>query len=108
MLTPASPSPSLLCSRVLHGSILTVLAEYTSTSSPISIGTNEGHLSPELIGWLKSWPRDTPDDILRHELKTKGVVHIKNAMPREYVLGIRERYVGGGPHLCLGVSCSCH
>jgi hypothetical protein len=83
-----------------------VLAEYTSTSSPISIGTNEGHLPPELIGWLKPWPRDTPDDILRHELKTKGVVHIKNAMPREYVLGIRERYVGAGQHLRLAVTCT--
>ncbi|GFZ51558.1 hypothetical protein JCM24511_09325 [Saitozyma sp. JCM 24511] len=46
----------------------------------------------KLTGWLKPWPRDTPDDILRHELKTKGVVHIKQAMPRGYVLGIRERF----------------
>ncbi|GFZ44386.1 hypothetical protein JCM24511_02108 [Saitozyma sp. JCM 24511] len=60
--------------------------------SELDIGTNEGHLESSLMGWLKPWPADTPDDVLRHELMTRGVVHVKNLMPREMVLSIRKRW----------------
>jgi phytanoyl-CoA hydroxylase len=59
----------------------------------VQIEVNGGRLPHEMIGWLKPWPRDTPDTTLRHELETNGVVHIKNVIPRDYVLGIRKRQV---------------
>ena len=74
-----------------HPMLIPSPSEYRD--KPIEIITNEGHLSPDQVGWLRSFPADTPDEVLRDELNSKGVVHVKNVMPRDYVLGVRRRWV---------------
>ena len=43
------------------------------------------------IAWLPSFPATASDEELRHELETKGVVHIWGVMPREYVMDTRGK-----------------
>ena len=43
------------------------------------------------LGWLKPFPADIGDDILREELDTKGVVHVRGVMPRDFVLEMRRK-----------------
>ena len=43
------------------------------------------------LGWLKPFPPDVGDDILRKELETKGVVHVRGVMPRDFVLQMRRK-----------------
>jgi hypothetical protein len=45
------------------------------------------------LGWLKPFPADVGDDILREELETKGVVHVRRVMPRDFVLEMRRKWV---------------
>ncbi|BEI83097.1 hypothetical protein CcaverHIS002_0309650 [Cutaneotrichosporon cavernicola] len=51
-----------------------------------------GDLEPDQTAWLPSFPASTPDDVLRNQLETKGVVHIKGVMPREFVLDARAKF----------------
>lgn len=51
-----------------------------------------GDLSPHQLAWLPSLPSTASDSQLRHELETKGVVHVKGVMPREFVLAARRQY----------------
>ncbi|GMK59219.1 hypothetical protein CspeluHIS016_0702340 [Cutaneotrichosporon spelunceum] len=51
-----------------------------------------GDLDPAQTAWLPSFPASTPDDVLQKELETKGVVHIRGVMPREFVLAARAKF----------------
>ena len=57
----------------------------------ITISSNTGSIQPEDIAELPCLPADTPDDVLRAELESKGVVHVRGVMPRDLVLGMRQR-----------------
>lgn len=59
--------------------------------SDLVIEGNNGAVERENLAWLEPLPATASDDELRHELETKGVVHIKGVMPRDYVLDHRER-----------------
>ena len=51
--------------------------------------------------WLRPVPATTSGEDILRELETKGVVHVKGVMPREYVLGMRKRSVLRNDHtLC--------
>jgi hypothetical protein len=43
------------------------------------------------LGWLKAFPADVGDDILRKEIETKGVLHVRGVMPRDFVLEMRRK-----------------
>ena len=43
------------------------------------------------LGWLEPFSADIGDDILRGELETKGVVHVRGVMPRDFVLEMRRK-----------------
>lgn len=43
------------------------------------------------LGWLKPFPADIGDEILRKELEDKGVVHVRGVMPRDLVLDMRRK-----------------
>ena len=59
---------------------------------PLRLETPKGPLKDLRFAWLKPFPLDTPDEILRKELFENGMVMIKHAMPREYVQDTRRRY----------------
>lgn len=40
---------------------------------------------------MPSFPANTPDDVLRKEFETNGVVHVKGVIPRDYVLETRRK-----------------
>lgn len=71
-ITQPSPAQPSLADLHIHGAV--------------------GNLAPEQTAWLPSFPSSISDEELRHELETKGVVHIKNVMPREFVLEARRKY----------------
>jgi hypothetical protein len=50
-----------------------------------------GGIPTEGLGWLKPFPPDIGDDILREELETKGVIHVRGVMPRDFVLEMRRK-----------------
>ncbi|KAM0750879.1 hypothetical protein T439DRAFT_356613 [Meredithblackwellia eburnea MCA 4105] len=53
---------------------------------------NTGGIPDRLLGWLESFPADTPIEILRERLLKDGVVHVKNVLPRDRVLETRRKY----------------
>ena len=59
------------------------------TLDELKIENDFGDVAAQNLKWLKAWPIDTPDDVLRKEFEEKGVIHIKNVMPRDYVQGVR-------------------
>ena len=59
----------------------------------LDIEVDHGKIPTHNLKWLTSFPIDTPDEVLRKEFWEKGVVHIKNAMPRELVQDVRARLV---------------
>lgn len=66
------------------------ITQYTLADLHLSGGV--GDLAADQIAWLPSLPATTSDEELRHELETKGVVHVKGVMPREFVLEARHKY----------------
>ncbi|GFZ43107.1 hypothetical protein JCM24511_00825 [Saitozyma sp. JCM 24511] len=60
--------------------------------SELKLEGNTGSISPGSLGWLKPLPATATDEELRREFEDKGVVHVKGAMPRDFVLAMRKRY----------------
>lgn len=51
-----------------------------------------GDLAPESVGWLRETPIDTPLEEMRKRFNEDGYVFVKNVMPREDVLDMRQAY----------------
>ncbi len=51
-----------------------------------------GHLEADSVGWMKETPIETPLDEMRKRFSKDGYVFIKNVLPREDVLNMREAY----------------
>lgn len=46
---------------------------------------------PCLAAWLPALPVTVSVEEIRHEFETKGVLHVKGAMPREFVLAASNK-----------------
>lgn len=65
---------------------------YQPSSLP-KIRSNHGaHLDPSSSGWMRPTPIDTPLSEMRHRFESEGYIWVKNVMPREDVLDMREAY----------------
>ncbi|KAL9069139.1 MAG: hypothetical protein Q9157_006280, partial [Trypethelium eluteriae] len=49
-------------------------------------------IDSESTGWLKPTPRDTPLEEMRRRFDEDGYVWVKNVIPREVVLDMRQHY----------------
>src|ERR1700761_2450827 len=50
------------------------------------------YLDTETVGWMKETPIDTPLEEMRRRFNEDGYIFVKNLMPREDVLDMREAY----------------
>ena len=50
------------------------------------------HLDEQTVGWMLETPIDTPLEEMRRRFEEDGYVFVKNVMPREDVLDMREAY----------------
>ena len=51
-----------------------------------------GYLHADSVVWMKETPIDTPLDEIRRRFNEDGYVFVKNVMPREDVLDMRQAY----------------
>ena len=49
-------------------------------------------LDEQTVGWMKETPVDTPLEEMRRRFDEDGYVWVKNVMPREDVLDMRQAY----------------
>lgn len=56
------------------------------------------HLDQDTVGWLRPSSIDTPLEEMRRRFDEDGYVFVKNVMPREDVLDMREAYFGHLAH----------
>ena len=50
------------------------------------------YLDSDSVGWMKETPVDTPLEEMRRRFEEDGYVFVKNVMPREDVLDMRQAY----------------
>lgn len=66
-----------------------VLPSYTSRDVPVPVGSNQGKVAQEHLGWLKPTFTDMPVHEMRARLKEDGYLFVKNLIPRDDVLKVR-------------------
>ena len=55
--------------------------------------TNYGsHIDPDTVGWLTPTTKDTPNEEIRHRYLRDGYVWMKDVIPKDDVLDMREHY----------------
>ncbi|KAG8416816.1 hypothetical protein J3459_013604 [Metarhizium acridum] len=59
---------------------------------PIPVGSNEGKVAQENLGWLRPTSKDTSIPEMRKRLKEDGYLFVKSLIPREDVLKVRSEY----------------
>lgn len=57
---------------------------------PTTVGSNQGKIEPERLGWLRPTSKDLPVDELRQRLHEDGYLFVKDLIPREDVLKVRK------------------
>lgn len=60
---------------------------------PEGLGQNGGRVSIDHIGLLRPTPTSVPMEEMRQRLKQDGYLFVKGLIPREDVLGAREKCV---------------
>ena len=50
------------------------------------------HLDPDTVGWMQETPIDTPLEEMNRRFAEDGYIFVKNVMPREDVLDMRQAY----------------
>ena len=62
-----------------------------SAEPVLKVATKQGVLEAPLVDWLPSFPASTSPATLRQILEDEGVVWLKRALPRDFVLDFRRR-----------------
>ena len=57
---------------------------------PVPVGSNQGKIASDQLGWLRPTPKDTPLEGMRQRLHDDGYLFVKNLIPRKDVLGVRR------------------
>lgn len=70
-----------------------VLSGSLETHLPEGLGQNGGRVSTDHIGLLRPTPASLPMEEMRQRLKQDGYLFVKGLIPREDVLGAREKCV---------------
>ena len=66
----------------------------TSAKELPILHSNQGsHIAPASTGWMLPTPRDTPVSEMRARFARDGYLWVKNVLPRDAVLDMRERCV---------------
>lgn len=65
---------------------------YTPGELPKLRSNYGNYLDNETVGWMKETPIDTPLEEMRRRFEEDGYVWVKNVMPREDVLDMRQAY----------------
>lgn len=61
---------------------------------PAGMAFNNGdHIDHDKVGLMQPTPKDSPLDEMRRKIKETGYIFIKNLIPRDHVLRVRERSV---------------
>lgn len=82
---PLTSRPSQVCDRHVPIDLTVTVSGYRLEDIKIDGIPTDG------LAWLKPFPADIGDEILRNELETKGVVHVRGVMPRDFVLEMRRK-----------------
>lgn len=61
-----------------------------SHEPPIPVGSNEGKVALENLGWLRPTSKGIPISEMRKRLKEDGYLFVKSLIPREDVLRVRS------------------
>ncbi|UNI13563.1 Phytanoyl-CoA dioxygenase [Purpureocillium takamizusanense] len=64
----------------------------TVESPPVAVGSNQGKIASQHLGWLRPTARDTPLEEMRERLRQDGYLFVKNLIPRKDVLRVRKDY----------------
>ena len=65
---------------------------YESQQLPRLRSNYGSYLDPDTVGWMQETPIDTPMEEMRRRFDEDGYIFVKNVMPREDVLDMREAY----------------
>ena len=68
---------------------MTATTTRTQQEPPV-VGSNQGKIKRQHIGWIRPTPKDTPMPEMRKRLKEDGYLLVKGLIPREDVLKVRE------------------
>ncbi|KAJ6447022.1 phytanoyl-CoA dioxygenase [Purpureocillium lavendulum] len=67
-------------------------ATMTVESPPVAVGSNQGKIAPQHLGWMRPTSTDTPLEEMRRRLREDGYLFVKNLIPRKDVLRVRKDY----------------
>jgi hypothetical protein len=59
--------------------------------SNLEFQSNLGSMDASELDWLPRFDTDSPIDDIRHELESKGVMHVRGVLNRETVLEARRK-----------------
>ncbi len=59
----------------------------------VSVGSNEGKVATQHLGWMRPTAKDTPLEEMRRRLREDGYLLLKHLIPRQDVLDVRKQYV---------------
>ncbi|KAL3965311.1 hypothetical protein ACCO45_002315 [Purpureocillium lilacinum] len=59
---------------------------------PIAVGSNQGKIASQNLGWMRPTTTDTPLEEMRERLRQDGYLFVKNLIPRKDVLRVRKDY----------------